>query len=197
MMKNKGQAAQITGAITVILIIAAGLYVMPLILDKTQQGFEDKFYNLADASSTNATALNTNKTCRWFNLTSVYSGDNAVLTVTHTAGSLMCYDNVSLVSGGTTTDLGCLENDTGTTFTFPASLLTAANCFNATFDATYSTNITQLVLTYQSEDYGNYAGVFNDTTDNNVTATELATVTLLIVGGGALIFAVSMWMGRR
>lgn len=41
---------------------------------------------------------------------------------------------------------------------------------------------------------GNYESVYNDTRDNSVTATSLATIVIILLGGGMLIMAVSQWM---
>lgn len=43
----------------------------------------------------------------------------------------------------------------------------------------------------------NYEGVYNDTMENSVTATSLATIVIILLGGGMLIAAVSSWMGGR
>jgi hypothetical protein len=39
--------------------------------------------------------------------------------------------------------------------------------------------------------------VYNDTRDNSVTAFGLATIVIILLGGGMLIMTVSQWMGRR
>lgn len=177
---NKGQEA-ITGALVSILVVAASLYVIPLILDATDNAFIDDFYT--EASSTNSTVLSATGEHN-LTLTTPSDGRDASLAVVYV--SCGATENVSV----NTTAVGQLDGTSPDAITVDASLIGALTTVG--YELSASCNITSSALTYYQD--GNYAEVYEDTSGNAVTATSLATIVVILIGGGMLIVGVSQWM---
>jgi len=180
-LKNKGQAKETTAVLVAIATVAMFLYVVPLLLDKVDTSFEDEFYTSASAS--NSTLLSASG-YHIVDLTSPSTAKDGTLTVTY--ASCTTDDNVSV--GGL--KVGSLDGTSPDTFTVSGTSLSTAT--NVSYILTANCNITKSQIDYYQG--SNYAGVYEDTSDNAVTGTSLMTIVIILLAGGALIMAVSQWM---